>query len=395
MSLVNFKIPFSGRAHAYTDEEIAIIIEAARGAVPLTQGRYLREFEAAFRDYTGVEYAFALCNATAALEIAAQLCRFKPDDEVIIPSHTFTASAYPFLKKGAKIVWADIDPQTRVVTAESIGRCITSRTKAVVVVHLYGYGVDMPSIMELAEQHGLLVVEDTAQALGVEIDGRQAGTFGHFGVFSFHSHKNVTTLGEGGMLTVKDSEMAAIVPMLRHNGHCSYPGHREDYWIPAMGDVDLPVLGGEALMPNNYCIGEVECALGAKLLERIDTINAEKRERALRFIDALSDFPELEFHRVDSTRHNYHLLVAHVGNGWRNEFIRRMARDHGVQCVVQYFPLNRYPLYRKLGFGEAQCPRADDFFDNMVSFPFNHSLADETLDFMLGATRTVLRGLRS
>lgn len=391
---MEFRIPFSGRAHAYTDEEVAIIVEAARTAVPLTQGRYLREFEAAFRTHAGVENAFAMCNATAALETAAQLCRFQPGDEVIIPSHTFTASAYPFLKKGAKIIWADIDPQTKVVTPGNIERCLTSRTRAVVVVHLYGYGADMPTIMDLAGRHGLLVVEDTAQALGVEIGGRQAGSFGHFGVFSFHSHKNVTTLGEGGMLAVKDPKMAAIVPMLRHNGHCPYPGPREDYWLPAMGDVDLPMLEGEPLMPNNYCLGEVECALGTKLLERIHAINAEKRERALKFIDALADFPELQFQRVESSRHSYHLLVARVGNGWRNEFIRRMAREQGIQCVVQYCPLNRYPLYRKLGFGEAQCPQSDDFFDNMVSFPFHHSLSGSDLEYMVEAARHVLLGLR-
>ncbi|GAB6041617.1 DegT/DnrJ/EryC1/StrS family aminotransferase [Endothiovibrio diazotrophicus] len=392
---MTFKIPFSGRAHAFTEEEIAVMVEAAREAVPLTQGRYLQAFETAFRGYAGVEHAFALCNATAALEIAAQLCRFQPGDEVIIPSHTFTASAYPFAKKGAKLVWSDIDPATRVVTAEGIAACITPRTKAIVVVHLYGFGADMPAIMALAEVHGLLVIEDTAQALGVEIDGRRAGSFGHFGVFSFHSHKNITTLGEGGMLAVRDPAVAAIVPMLRHNGHCAFPGERDDYWVPAMGNVDLPELDGEPLMPNNYCLGEVECAVGAKLLERSDAMNAEKRDRALRVIDALAGYPELAFHRVDDARHNYHLLVARVGNGWRDRFIRTMAREHGIQCVVQYYPLNRYPLYRKLGFGEAACPHADDFFDNMVSLPFHHALADDQLAVVVEAAGRTIEALRA
>lgn len=391
---MQFKIPFSGRAHAYTEEEIAVIVEVARGAVPLTQGRYLKAFEAAFCDYTGVAHAFAVCNATAALELAAQLCRFRAGDEVIIPSHTFTASAYPFAKKGARLIWADIDPKTRVVTAETIAARITPRTKAVVVVHLYGYGADMPAIMTLAEQHGLLVIEDTAQALGVEIGGQRAGSFGHFGIFSFHSHKNITTLGEGGMLTVRDPAMAAIVPLLRHNGHCLFPYEREDYWIPAMGNVDLPELEGEPLMPNNYCLGEVECALGLKLLERSDTMNREKRDRALRFIDALVNYPELEFHRVEATRGNYHLLVARVGNGLRDAFIRAMAHEHGIQCVVQYYPLNRYSFYQKLGFGVANCPSADDFFDNMVSFPFQHQLTERELNEIIVAARAVLDDLR-
>lgn len=390
---MHFKIPFSGRGHTYTSDEVAVILDVATHAVPLTQGRHLQKFEATFRDYVGVEHAFAVCNGTAALELSAQLCRFRPGDEIIIPSHTFTASAYPFLKKGARPVWADIDPLQRVVTVDTIRACLTERTRAIVVVHLYGYGADMPAIMKLARERDLIVIEDTAQALGVVIEGKQAGTFGDFGIFSFHSHKNITTLGEGGMLVVRDPKAATIIPMLRHNAHCSFAEPREDYWLPAMSNLDLPMLEGEVLMPNNYCIGEVECALGTKMLERIDRINSEKRTRAVRFIDRLADCPSLEFHRVTSERHSYHLLVARIGGGIRDEFIRRMARDHGVQCVVQYYPLNRYPLYRKLGFGSANCPNADAFFDNMVSFPFQHSISDDDLMQMEEAIRQVLRDL--
>lgn len=390
---MQFRIPFSGRAHAYTAGEIEVIVEAANNASPLTQGRHRDEFEAAFRAYAGTEHAFAVCNAASALELAAQLCCFKPGDEIIIPSHTFTASAYPFIKKGAKPVWADIDPIQRVVTVESIRACLTERSRAIVVVHLYGYGADMPGIMQFARENNLLVIEDAAQSLGVDIDGKKVGTFGDFGVFSFHSHKNVTTLGEGGMLVVRDRQMAEIVPMLRHNAHCSFHELREDYWLPAMGNVDLPMLNGNVLMPNNYCLGEVECALGVKLLGRIDQINNEKRERALQFIERMSDCPQLQFHSEESSRHNYHLLAAKVTDGLRNEFIRRMARDQGVQCVVQYYPLNRYPFYQKLGFGEANCPNADEFFDNMVSFPFHHSISTKDLALMEGAIRQVLREL--
>lgn len=391
---MEFRIPFAGRAHRYTEDEIATIVDAAREAVPLTQGRHLRAFEAAFRAYNGIDHAFAVCNATAALELAAQLCRFRPGDEIIIPSHTFTASAYPFVKKGARPVWADVDPATRVVSAETLAARITPHTRALVVVHLYGYGADMHAIMELAQRHNLLVIEDAAQALGVDIEGRKAGTFGDFGIFSFHSHKNITTLGEGGMLAVREPRLAALVPMLRHNGHSGFPEPREDYWIPAMGNVDLPEIDGEVLMPNNYCLGEVECALGTKLLARLDTINADKRHAALRFMDALADCPELEFHRVPGGRHNYHLLAARVANGWRDAFIRRMARVHGIQCVVQYCPLDRYPFYRKLGYGAADCPAGNAFFDSMVSFPFQHSLSASELDEIAQAAREAIRHLR-
>ncbi len=394
------QVNFSGRALRYTEEEIQVVVEAMRTADPLTQGRFQNAFQEGFCAFNGAAHAFAMMNGTAALEVAAQLCFFKEGDEVIIPSHTFTSSAYPFARYGTKLVWADIDPATRVITAESIAPLITPRTKLIIVVHLYGYVADMPAIMALAQKHGILVLEDACQAIGAELDGVKAGNFGDFGVFSFHSHKNLTTLGEGGMLTVKDERYAALIPMLRHNGHRAFPAGpegRPDYWIPAMGDVDFPELDGQRLWPNNYCIGEVECALGLKQLERVERINAEKRTRALAFIDALHDYPELEFHRVDSLRHNYHLLPARMrGTALRrDDFIRRMFYEYGVKCVVQYCPLNRYPLYQKLGFGKANCPNGDDFYDHMISFPFQHCLTPEEFEHMLASTRAVLDAQRS
>jgi len=388
----NYRIPFSGRAHNYTDEEIQTVLDVMKTSLTLTQGRHRDSFQQKFCKYIGAKDAFAVNNAVAALELSAQLCQFRQGDEIIIPSHTYTASAYPFIKKGAKIVWADIDLGTRVVTAKTIEECISENTKAIVVVHLYGFCADMPSIMEVAKKHNLLVVEDAAQALGARIGSQMAGTFGDLGIYSFHSHKNITTLGEGGMLIVKDQEMAEIIPMLRHNGHCNYGAEREHYWIPAMDNVDFPVLNSEILWPNNYCLGETECALGVILLNRIDEINRQKRRRAMHFIDAMREYTYLEFHREDSERHNYHLLVARVTNGLRDEIMTKMAQA-GVQCVVQYHPLNRYDLYKKAGFGGANCPNTDQFFDNMISFPFQHMMSDEIFIELIETTKQVLSDL--
>jgi dTDP-4-amino-4,6-dideoxygalactose transaminase len=389
---MKFKIKFSGVGHRYTKEEINSVVEAMQNADPLTQGKYKDEFEKKFCEYNGNKYAFSVNNATAALEMSAQMCLFKEGDEIIAPSHTFTSSVYPFIKKGAKVAWADIDLDTRVVTLETIKKCVTSKTKAIVVVHLYGFIIpDIQEIANFAKENNILLIEDVAQAMGTNINGKKAGTFGDFAIFSFHSHKNMTTLGEGGMLTVKDKKYADIIPMLRHNGHCGFPFEREDYWKPAMGNVDLPVLDGEYLMPNNYCLGEVECALGSKLLDRIDEMNSFKRKRAIKFIDELKEFDNLVFHRIEDERHNYHLLVAYVKNGKRNEIMKRLVYDKKIQCVVQYYPLNRYPLYKKLGFGDANCPNTDEFFDNMISFPFQQWMSDEDFEYMIRATKEVMK----
>lgn len=395
---MDIRIPFSGRSIRYTEDEIATVAEAMRNAETLTQGAYMADFERRFAQYQGVRNGscFAVMNGCAALEMSAQLCGFAPGDEFVIPSHTFTASAYPYIKHGGRPVWADIDPLTRVATADSIAKAITPRTKAVVVVHLYGYVADMPDILALCREKGLICIEDAAQAIGAELDGKKAGSFGDMAIFSFHSHKNLTTLGEGGMLYVANPELASIVPMLRHNGHCPYAGDRPDYWKPAMGNVDLPMLHGHPLMPSNYSIGEIECALGAKMLDRIDQINAEKRARAIKIIDALSNFPELQFHRVTNNRHNFHLLAARMTSGAqkRDKFMRIMFNEKGIKCVVQYLPLNRYDFYKKLGFDKASCPEADAFFDTMVSFPFQHWMPENDVDYMIASTRETLEKLR-
>ena len=388
---MNFKIPFSGRGHAYNSNEIDAAIEAMHSPMSLTQGVYKNKFEKKFTEYADSKYSYAVNTATSALELTAQLCQFKDNDEVIIPSHTYTSSAYPFIKAGAKIVWADIELDTRVVSCATIEPCITEKTKAIVVPHLYGYGADMDEIMDMAKGNNIIVIEDAAQSLGVRINGRMTGTIADFGVYSFHSHKNMTTLGEGGMITTNHQEYAELIPMLRHNGHCDFSFKRENYWQPAMGNVDLPVLNNRHIMPSNYCMGEVECAIGIELLDRIEELNQQKRDRAIYFIDSLKDFDQLAFHRVKSDRHNYHLLVAMDRSGKRDEFIKKMAYEEGIQCVVQYYPLNRYDLYDKLGYGDANCPNADTFFDNMISFPFQHMLTDSELDQMIDSTKSVLK----
>jgi dTDP-4-amino-4,6-dideoxygalactose transaminase len=322
--------------------------------------------------------------------MAAQICCFEDGHEVIVPAHTFTSSAYPFLKHGAKIVWADINLETGVVDAAELEKCISRQTKAIVVPHLYGYGADMVEIVELAKANKALVIEDVAQAIGVKVAERKLGTFGDIAVFSFHDQKNMTTLGEGGMIVVNNERFADVIPMLRHNGHCNYEMEREDYWLPAMGDLAVPMLEGTHLWPNNFCLGEIQCALASELLKRVDQINVEKRKRAIKFIDGLRNQSLLQFHRVNSERHNYHLLVAQVSGGRRDQIIRALAYNYGIQCAVQYYPLYRYPFYQSVGLGDAFCPNTDLFFDSMLSIPFAHSLTDSQIEFVRAAIQEVV-----
>jgi len=388
----SFKIPFKGRGHSYSQNEINLVTEIMSDSDTLTQGKYLKLFEKKYRDFLGVDHAFAMSSATSALEIAAQLCEFSSDDEIIIPSHTYTSSAYPFVKKGAKIIWSDIDFDSRVINVGSIEKCISKNTKAVVVVHLYGYLADMPEISEFCQNNNLILIEDCAQSLGTSLNGNRAGSFGDISIFSHHSQKNISTLGEGGVLVVKNPELAKLVPMLRHNGHTGFE-NQEYYWKPAMSNVVFPKLNGKYIEPSNYCLGEPQCAVGSEIIDRVDSVNSLKRNRAIRFIDELSEFDQLIFHRVDHERHNYQHLVAFVQDNKRDDFILRMSSDRGVQCVVQYYPLHRYSYYIKHGLGEADCPNTELFFDNMVSFPFFETMSEKDLEYMLESTVSTLKSI--
>ena len=389
-------VNWSGKGHGCTEHEIKAAVNAIRTADPLTQGKYLSLFEKKFCDYLGAGRAFAVANCTNALDLSTVLSRLGTDDEVIIPAHTFCATAIPFARTGATIKWADIDPETRVVSEQSIRAVLSEKTKVIVVVHLYGLMAPMPEIMQLAAERNILVVEDCAQAIGATIDGRKAGTFGDFACFSFHGAKNMSTLGEGGMLVVRSEEIARLVPGLRHNGCCAYPGERKEYWKPAMSNVDVDIPG---VWPYNFCLGEVQCAVGVALLERLDQMTSERIRRAKKFIDAMSGFSELSFQKnPDGYGHVFHLLSARYDGSetgkTRDDFIATMWEKHRVKIIVQYYPLYRYPLFQAHGFGDADCPHTDYFFDNMVSFPFHLWMNEDDFDYMIEVTVKTLEALR-
>jgi perosamine synthetase len=390
------KVNWSGKSLNYTQDEMDVVTEVMRCADPLTQGRYLAEFEAKFSRYHGSDNCFALTNCAHALELSAVMSRLGPSDEVIIPAHTYCATAIPFGRTGAKIIWADIDPNTWVVSAKSIASKITPKTKAIVVVHLYGLMAEMDKIASLAAANNCILVEDCAQALGASFKGRKAGDFGDFACYSFHGQKNITTLGEGGMIRVKDSKFAKLIPGLRHNGHIGFSGPREDYWKPAMTNVDLDLPG---VWPFNYSLGEAQCALGSKLLDRLDQINLHRCHRAARIRSELFDYPELVFQQIpNDCNHAGHLLPARYDGSkygrHRDDLIRLMAHEYGVKLIVQYYPLYRYPLFQKMGFGKNDCPETDFFFDNMVSIPFHIWMSESDFEFVIQAMRASLDKLR-
>jgi dTDP-4-amino-4,6-dideoxygalactose transaminase len=256
---------------------------------------------------------------------------------------------------------------------------------------------DMPAIMDIARKHGLRVIEDCAQAPGASINGKQVGSFGDFGCFSFHSAKNMTTLGEGGMLAVRSDEEAALVSGLRNNGITPFPPDRERYWLPAMTNVDADIIG---VWPKNYSIGEAQCALGSVELKTLDQTNDTLIAQAMKLRSALADVPELSFARIpEGYRHVFHQFVMHFDGSKlgknRDDLIDFLVNEARIRAIVQYYPLYRYPLFQKLGAGEHNCPVLESWWDNSFSFPWWRGIPDDTLDYLASSVREGIASLRS
>lgn len=392
---MEIKIDWPQRGHGYSDKEIAIVAEVMRATgQPLTNGPHVRRFELDFAEYVGANQAFALMSCAHALDITAMLLNLSHGDEVIIPAHTYCASALAFARRGAVIRWADIDPKSLTIAPESLRNLVTSKTKAIVVVHLYGLlSPHIEEIATFAKERGIPLIEDCAQALGAKLIDRHCGTFGDFGCYSFHAQKNLSTLGEGGMLVVANPALAEKVSGLRLNGHAPF-AIKPEYWLPAMTNVDEDI---SSVWPMKSTMTEAQGAVGSLLLKRLDALTEQRRLRAVTFRRSLMDFPELQFQGAYSTEaHSHHLLPARcIGTGWgRDDLIRLLSTEYGVKAIVQYYPLYRYDLFRKAGLGEANVPETDRFFDNMISFPFSLEISEGDVAYLIEATRSALARLR-
>ena len=219
MASVNEFIPIAKPFISSKEEEY--VVDAVRSGWVSSSGAYIERFEKDFAAYCGVEYGIAVSNGTCGLHLALAACDIGPGDEVIVPDITFIASANAVAYTGAKPVLVDVDAETMCLSARTVERALTSRTKAIMPVHLYGHPADMDPLLDLAKKHNLVVIEDAAEAHGAEYKQRRVGGIGHCGVFSFFGNKIITT-GEGGMLTTNDPEIdrrariSAATAWIRH-----------------------------------------------------------------------------------------------------------------------------------------------------------------------------------
>lgn len=390
------KIEWNNRSILYTNYEKKIIFNSLNKTIPLTQGKNLDLFESKFKKYLKCKgNAYAVANGSNALDLTAILLNLKKNDEIILPAHTWCATGISYARFGAKLKWADIDEKTLNVNFNTIKKQITKKTKAIIVVHLYGLPVDLKKIINYAKKKKIIVIEDCAQALGASIGNKKVGTFGDMAIFSFHSNKIITTLGEGGMLVVNNKSLDKNVSSLRHNGVDKFMRKiPQEYWKPAMTNIKFL---GKDVWPYNFCIGETQCLIGLNLIKRIDKLNNIRRKRATLFKNKLKEFEEIEFQKIPKNfNHVFHCLVAKFRSGkrLRDKFILDMKKKYNIQCIVQNYPLYRYGLFKKNGHGKNNCKNTDNFFDNMISWPFYTWMSDKEFNYLITSTISTLRNLR-
>lgn len=326
-----------------------------------SNGKYIPAFEEAFAEFCGTKHAIATNNGTTALHLALVGLGLEPGDEVIIPTVTYIATANAVRYCGATPVLADVSADTMNLDPADIEHRITPRTKGIIPVHLYGHPADMVAINEIAERHGLWVVEDAAEAHGAEVGGRRVGTLGTCATFSFFGNKIVTT-GEGGMVTTDDDEYAQRLRLFRGQG--VDPHHR--YWFPVVG--------------YNYRITNIQAAIGLAQMETIDAGLEQRQTLARLYHEALlplSDRLVLPSVRPD-VHHVYWMYTVYLRDGddqARDALMASMDAD-GIETRPVFYPMHVMPPYRE----DTAYPVADEWAQRGISLPTHQLLTDSDVD---------------
>jgi len=333
----------------------------------LAQGGVVAEFEEAFASYCRVKHAIATSNGTTALHVALLAHEIGPGDEVITVPFTFIASANSVVYVGAKPVFVDIDPVSFNIDPEQIEAAITPRTKAIMPVHLFGNPAEMGRIMELAEKHGLVVIEDAAQAHGAEIDGKRAGSWGT-GCFSFYPTKNITT-GEGGMVTTNDACVADRARLVRSHGM------RVRYYHEILG--------------YNFRMTNIHAAIGLAQMPKLDAFN-EKRIANAAYLSAHLPQDTVQVPQVrDGTRHVFHQYTVRVLPPLKRDTLRAHLTAQGVGSEVYYpVPVHKQELYLDMGYGGQNFPESERASAQVLSLPVHPALTEDDLERVVEAVRS-------
>ncbi len=369
-------------------EEIAEVVDTLQSNW-LTTGPKTKEFEKQFASQIGSREAIALSSCTAGLHLSLVCLDIGPGDEVITTPLTFAATANVIEHVGARPVFADVDPSTLNIDAEQIERAITPRTKAILPVHYAGHPVDLDAIQDIADRHGLTVVEDAAHAVGAAYKGRQIGTGNNPTSFSFYATKNLTS-AEGGMLTGPPEILDRARVLSLH-------GLSRDAWKryqrPGSAVYDLEEPG------YKYNMTDVHASIGLCQLKKLEAFQQRRLEIAEAYNREFQNYPELEIPvtlpGIDHAWHLYVLRFRHTDlTIGRDEIVEKLT-ENGIGTSVHFTPIHMFRYYReKYGYRPSDYPIARGNFERMVSLPLHPALSDEDVADITGAVCSIVRQYR-
>ncbi len=346
-------------------------LTAAIGAV-LRSGRFIlgpevESFEREVARYLGVAHAIALNSGTDALTIALRALGVGPGDEVVTTSFSFFASAEAIGQVGAVPVFVDIEPRSFNLDPASVAAHLSPRTRAILPVHLFGHPADMRALRSLAEEHGLPLLEDAAQAFGAEYDGEKVGSFGDAAAFSFYPSKNLGAYGDGGLLATSREDVAKTARILRNHG--------------ASGRYEHDRLG------YNSRLDEIQAAILRLKLPHLDDWNAARRHIAEEYRELLATLDLFTPDELAPARHVYHQFTLRIGGG-RRDAVREKLSAEGIASVVYYpVPLHRMPLYRGL---DLELPEAERASREVLSLPIWPTLDSPRIQRVASTLRAAL-----
>jgi perosamine synthetase len=351
------------------EESIQAVLEVLKSG-QIAQGPRVEEFEKAFAGYIGAKYAVAVNSGTAALHVALMAAGIGQGTEVITTSFSFIATANCCLFVGAKPVFADIDEKTFNISPQSIEKKITPKTKAVIIVDLYGQACDMDEITALCRKHNLVLIEDACQAHGAEYKGRKVGSFG-IGCFSFYPTKNMTT-GEGGMITTSDGEIVRKAKLARQHGQSQRYVHDE--------------------LGYNFRLTDIAAALGICQLRKLDTANAKRMKNADTLSNSIRNIRGLVPPYIGPDRnhvfHQYTLKVTPEYKYSREELQQKLLAK-GVSTIIYYpTPIHRQPSYLNLGY-QDNLPVTDKVAKQVLSLPVHPAVSETDLKTIVEALKAI------
>ncbi len=379
----------------YGKEEEEAVLKVLRNNAP-TSGDECIAFEKMYAEYSGSKYARVCSNGTTALYLSLIGIGIKPGDRVLTTPVTWIATAAAPATLGAEVDFVDIDPVTYNLDPNQLEDKLTPNTKAVLPVHLYGQACDMDEIMALSRKNNFAVVEDAAHAIGAEYKGQKVGTIGATGCFSFHEQKNMSTLGEGGMVVTNDADIYERISLYR--SHCTRV-HGNSTKYCKLDEEKFPV-GKKFWWQDfddcgyNFRMTDIQAAVGIEQLKKVDMLNQRRIDNAAFMTENLKDVPGLALPTVlPYNKHVFHLYPVMIDpkefGMTKEDFIYDLLHKFGIKVGFHYIPLHYSTAFKNRGFKKGQFPHAEKLGEQLITLPINPRQTPEALEYLVESIKAV------